>query len=1185
VFSKYIEYADFQGNQLETIGECLFDILTLRKLNFANNKIVEVPSQISKLTNLTSANFSSNKMSNMCVEIGSISTLMELNLNNNPLVTPNRAVARTSAQNVANYMKRQWTAVATRSLELTCMSIPIVTDDVLLMTDLQSLDLSKNAISMFPITKFHNLVALNLSENKFTDAPKSIGVLRSLRTLSMAGCRCSHLPSAWQNCKTLQTLLFSRNNVTGISDGFCIEFDSLTELDISFNRDLVQMGNSMSILTCLMILDVSGTAITTFALNYACHTALQNLKLNSMPDLRIEEIHCEFNRMTALQVLSIGGKRMRHNLYDNFALLTNLQEFSISGQIPCIPYTIASSQKLRMVSTIDCTNMLSPCSTIINAGAPAIIKYLQIMWNSHFNQGNLDLSSMSIQSSIANFSYMQHLVHANFSDNLLTHCNFLGPLLTNLQSLNLSQNHLSVLTDTVSFLTALRTLLLDSNLLQSLPEQIGNCNSMTYISLLHNPISAIPTGLGRCKSLQRVYVDTRLDQEVQNFPHELQGSGSEFLKSYLSAHAQVYTNHVEDASFKPEQYEFNTPAIGLIHVPASVLMLSKLQRMNLSLNSISKLPEELFLLNDLVELNLNFCELSIVPNMINKLTNITNLCLAGNRLVSFDVNMSPMSSIKKLWLQDNRLTKITKTLERCLEIRYIILRNNQLKTVPLKIWKLRFLTELGLEGNPELEVPPAELVAKLTVVESCAFLKAFDEAADIGIFDGTNLNLQFFPLGTIRIATLTNLSIRDNHIMHIPDEISGIKNLKHFDVRQNPCRRLPPTLCTLSITMLLCDQDTFTCPPPLIISQGLQKILWFLRKLFAGRLTGKVLFNDEKLGVFEFFPLDFECIKKFDAKAARIQEIPPGIKWCTSLTDLQLNDNHISLMSDEFCECSSLRRASFCNNRISQNMNKNVSNMQLLAEIIVSGNFLHIIPEALFGIPNIMIIDISNNKIAGFKVPKNTWQSLTRLDLSQNMFRELPLSLFDVVSLKVLLLANNLVVSLQQQFEFLQNLTKLDISSNEVENVEDLRKLYHLQSLNASKNKIKFISHHFGGLSDLQDLHLDENPLEFPPIEITSTGSQNTLALMRQYCEGFTNGSLDIQSFGLRSLPVQLLNMEHLSVLNARNNSIFFIPREIGNLTTLQELYLDKNRIRSIPAEVSAPLYLQIAKWNLTCTL
>jgi Leucine-rich repeat (LRR) protein len=153
------------------------------------------------------------------------------------------------------------------------------------------------------------------------------------------------------------------------------------------------------------------------------------------------------------------------------------------------------------------------------------------------------------------------------------------------------------------------------------------------------------------------------------------------------------------------------------------------------------------------------------------------------------------------------------------------------------------LAELGLEGNPELEVPPAELVAKLTLDKCCAFLKAFDEAADIGIFDGSSLNLTLFPLGTFRIATLTNLSIRDNHIMHIPDEISNIKNLKYFDLRQNPCRRLPPTLCTLNIIEIHCDQETFTCPPPLIISQGLQKINWFLRKFFAARLTGKVMRN------------------------------------------------------------------------------------------------------------------------------------------------------------------------------------------------------------------------------------------------------------------------------------------------------------------------------------------------------
>jgi Leucine-rich repeat (LRR) protein len=354
----------------------------------------------------------------------------------------------------------------------------------------------------------------------------------------------------------------------------------------------------------------------------------------------------------------------------------------------------------------------------------------------------------------------------------------------------------------------------------------------------------------------------------------------------------------------------------------------------------------------------------------------------------------------------------------------------------------------------------------------------------------------------------------------------------------------------------------------LIISQGLPKILWFLRKLFAARVTGKVVITDENLGVFEIFEGDFDHVKLLDVKGARIQEIPQGLTLCTSLTDLELNENYISCISDEFCECWSLRKASFSNNRISNHMNMNIANLQLLADVDVSGNFLSVVPEAIFKIPNIQIINISNNRIPGFKVPVNAWQSLTQLDISKNLFSELPVSLFDVVGIKVLLVAHNSLSYMQQHFNAFQKLTNLDISSNAVENIEGLQQLVFLKSLNASKNKINTVSHHFGGFSDLQELKLDGNTLDFPPLEVISTGSQNTLALMRQFYEGYNSGSLDIQAFGLRSLSVQLLKMDHLLVLNARNNSIFIIPPEISFLTNLQELYLDNNRIGCIPTQV-----------------
>ena len=256
-------------------------------------------------------------------------------------------------------------------------------------------------------------------------------------------------------------------------------------------------------------------------------------------------------------------------------------------------------------------------------------------------------------------------------------------------------------------------------------------------------------------------------------------------------------------------------------------------------------------------------------------------------------------------------------------------------------------------------------------------------------------------------------------------------------------------------------------------------------------------------------------------------------------------------------------------------MNMSIAHLQLLADIDVSGNFLSTIPEAIFGVPNILTVNVSNNRIRGFKVPAESWRSLTQLDLSKNEFTELPLSLFDVISIKVLQLAENQIFCVQQQFNFLQNLMSLNVSSNKFENLEGLKHLCYLKSLNASNNKVTYMSHEFGGFSDLQELQLDGNPLDFPPIEVTSTGSQNTLALMRQFHEGFKNGSLDIQAFGLRSLSIQLLSMDHLIVLNARNNSIFSIPQQISFLTTLQELYLDNNRIGCIPTQVR-PYFLRM---------
>lgn len=167
-----LQFADFHGNQLSSVNEHLFVIVTLIELNLSKNSIIHVSPEISELTNLISANFSENAILNVCPEIGSISGLKQLDLSKNPLLTPNRAVARTSSENVASYMKRQWIAIKTCSLELLHMSISILSEDTLLMTGLQSLNLSYNALSIFPVTNFHDVVTLDLSFNHFTEVPK-----------------------------------------------------------------------------------------------------------------------------------------------------------------------------------------------------------------------------------------------------------------------------------------------------------------------------------------------------------------------------------------------------------------------------------------------------------------------------------------------------------------------------------------------------------------------------------------------------------------------------------------------------------------------------------------------------------------------------------------------------------------------------------------------------------------------------------------------------------------------------------------------------------------------------------------------------------------------------------------------------------------------------------------------------
>ncbi len=204
--------------------------------------------------------------------------------------------------------------------------------------------------------------------------------------------------------------------------------------------------------------------------------------------------------------------------------------------------------------------------------------------------------------------------------------------LTSLEVLDLSENRLKSIPETIGNLTSLKELLIWDNQLESLPESIGNLASLQELNLAINEIESLPESIGNLKSIKTL---------------DLGG-----LK-YVSCNV-------------------------LESLPDSIGNLTSLQSLYLYRNQLKTLPESIGNLQSLKELDLYNNESESLPGSIGNLALLEYLKLSKNRLKTLPLSFKNLISLKKLHLKGNPLVKnpdsSTKSIMRHLELRGVEIR-------------------------------------------------------------------------------------------------------------------------------------------------------------------------------------------------------------------------------------------------------------------------------------------------------------------------------------------------------------------------------------------------------------------------------------------------------------------------------------------------------------------------------
>lgn len=201
----------------------------------------------------------------------------------------------------------------------------------------------------------------------------------------------------------------------------------------------------------------------------------------------------------------------------------------------------------------------------------------------------------------------------------------IGYKLRSLSVLNLSNNHLSTLSDSVVQLTNLKELHLTNNKLLKLPERIGQMgNSLTRLEIANNMLDRLPATLASLTRLERIDAECN---KISILPENL------------------------DAMRSCKVLNFNHNA--LTRLPRCIGRMKALVSLSVSWNRISYIPEELCLSQSLKYIRLNLNCISHIPEKIGLLTQLHELCLDSNRLTGLPISFYMLSSLRVLRIEEN----------------------------------------------------------------------------------------------------------------------------------------------------------------------------------------------------------------------------------------------------------------------------------------------------------------------------------------------------------------------------------------------------------------------------------------------------------------------------------------------------------------------------------------------------
>ena len=568
----------------------------------------------------------------------------------------------------------------------------------------------------------------------------------------------------------------AKSSSMGDSDERWWDQVDLKKLIVASNQ-LSEISTEIKNLPALNVLDAHDNQITKLPGELEELKELTKLHLSHN---KISEFPSTFCNMASLKCLLLSGNLVE-KLPDDFGYLVNIEELDLcQNKLTTLPESFGNLRTLKKLNLSK--NQIS--------SLPVSFEFLTSL-------RDLDLSSNKLVELPSGFGKLTSLEIVECRYNIIASINKFTEN-ANIKQLFLGYNRLRDLPDDIfAEFPHLVSLDLRDNSLSKIPESLLSLSLLDRIDLTNNNISGLPYALGSM-NLKALTLD---GNPMRGIRRDIIARGTQAILEYLRSrmpvpekeNAQPSANAAPSATVTDNAKQESQPETIRASVADGESKVRSTKNESYQPKEPSKPVIDQYLISTTKILTHNSGSSQIPDSVWLPGAKIVNINFTKNTLQELPVQvMDYKDTLSELNVAQNKINELPGTIMMTLsKLTFLDVSNNLLQALPEEISQLPHLLQIVLSFNRFSTMPKA--IFKMKSLQTV--LMANNQVVDIDVD------------GLLELKTLQVLDLSNNNISRVPPQLGNVSWLK-------------------SLTL---DGNSFRSPRPQIMMKGTQYILDYLR--------------------------------------------------------------------------------------------------------------------------------------------------------------------------------------------------------------------------------------------------------------------------------------------------------------------------------------------------------------------